>query len=110
MVSKTFNKLSFNEVDYGYALLRQITNSIKKDDLDRDIFVKLHRDYPYSKRGKVHYYNQLYKDEVSRLIIKRAYIKLEVEQEMSSFFEVLKKYSDNFFVCDFSKLNYFFLK
>ena len=93
--------LDREEVNYAYTLFRQLVNTIDKNTIDRDIFLKLHRDLPYSKRGNVHYINNLYKDEVSRLTIKNSYIRLETEQLNSSFFEVLKKYSNNFFVCDF---------
>ncbi len=101
--------LDREEVNYAYTLFRQLVNTIDKNTMDRDIFLKLHRDIPYSKRGNVHYINNLYKDEVSRLTIKNSYIRLETEQLNSSFFEVLKKYSSNYFVCDFKNYNYFFL-
>lgn len=101
--------LDREEVNYAYTLFRQLVNTIDKNTIDRDIFLKLHRDIPYSKRGNVHYINNLYKDEVSRLTIKKSYIRLETEQLNSSFFEVLKKYSSNYFVCDFKNYNYFFL-
>ena len=101
--------LDREDVNYAYTLFRQLVNTIDKNTIDRDIFLKLHRDIPYSKRGNVHYINNLYKDEVSRLTIKNSYIRLETEQLNSSFFEVLKKYSSNYFVCDFKNYNYFFL-
>lgn len=101
--------LDREEVNYAYTLFRQLVNTIDKNTIDRDIFLKLHRDIPYSKRGNVHYINNLYKDEVSRLTIKKSYIRLETEQLNSSFFGVLKKYSSNYFVCDFKNYNYFFL-
>ena len=101
--------LDREEVNYAYTLFRQLVNTIDKNTIDRDIFLKLHSDIPYSKRGNVHYINNLYKDEVSRLTIKKSYIRLETEQLNSSFFEVLKKYSSNYFVCDFKNYNYFFL-
>lgn len=101
--------LDREEVNYAYTLFRQLVNTIDKNTIDRDIFLKLHRDIPYSKRGNVHYINNLYKDAVSRLTIKKSYIRLETEQLNSSFFEVLKKYSSNYFVCDFKNYNYFFL-
>lgn len=108
-ILRSIYRLSFDEVEYGYTLLRQITKPIKKEDLDRDIFVKLHREYPYSKRDGIHYYNQLYKNEISRLTIKKTYMKLEVEQETSSFFDILKKFSNNYFVCDFKNKDFFFV-
>ena len=98
-----------NQVEYGYELLRQIINPINKEVIDRDIFVKLHRDYPYSKKNNIHYYNELYTDEVSRLYVKRCYIKLEVDNSTSSFFNILKVFSNNYFACDFASLRYFFL-
>lgn len=101
--------LDKEEVNYAYTLFRQLTNVIDKNVIDRDIFLKCHKDIPYSKRGNIHYINNLYKDEVSRLTIRKSYIKLEAEQLNSSFFELLKKYSNNFFVCDFKNQNYYFL-
>ena len=88
--------LDKEEVNYAYTLFRQLTNVIDKNMVDRDIFLKCHKDIPYSKRGNTHYINNLYKDEVSRLTIRKSYIKLETEQLNSSFFELLKKYSNNF--------------
>ena len=108
-VLKNIYKLNNKEVEYGYQLLKQITNPIKKEDLDRDLYVKLHREYPYSKKNNIHYYNQLYKNEISRLKVKNTYIKLETEQKESSFFNILKNYSSNYFVCDFEIPNYFYL-
>ena len=101
--------LDKEEVNYAYTLFKQLINGIDKNTIDRDIFLKFHRDIPYSKRGNVHYINNLYKDEVSRLIVKRSYIRLETEQLNSSFFDILKKYSNNYFVCDFKNYSYFFL-
>ena len=64
---------------------------------------------PYSKRGEIHYMNNLYKDEISKLIVKNKYIKIETETNFSSFFEILSNYDNNFFVCDFDYLDFFFI-
>lgn len=101
--------LDREEVQYGYNLFHQLTQIIPKEKIDRDIFLKLHQDIPYSKRGEVHYINNLYRDEISRLVIKRSYIRLEVEQKHSSFFSILKSYSANYFICEFQKQEFFFL-
>lgn len=108
-ILKSVYTLSKDEVDYGYNLLKQLTNPLDKEVLDRDLFVKLHREYPYSKRDGIHYYNQLYKEEISRLVIKNSYMKLETEHDTSSFFKILGNYSKNLFACDFNKTNFFFL-
>ena len=57
----------------------------------------------------MHIINNLYKNEISRLTIKTSYIKLELEQEFSSFFSYLNNYSKCFFACDFHNHNFFFL-
>ena len=94
---------------YGYNLFSQLTNGINKRQLDQKIFIELHQEIPYSKRNQIHYINNLYKNEISRLEIKRTYIKLEIEQEQSTFFKILENYSSNLFACDFSKQDYFFI-
>lgn len=101
--------LNNEEVEYGYNLFVQLIKPIKKDNIDRKIFLDLHQDIPYSKRGNIHYINNLYKDEISRLIVKKSYIRLETEQINSSFFEILKSFSNDFFVCCFKSQEYFFL-
>ena len=101
--------LDKTEVEYGYNLFSQLVNVINKPVLDREIFIKFHQDIPYSKRGDIHYFNNLYRDEVSRLIVKNSYMRLEIEQKTSSFFEILKDFSDSYFVCCFEKHEFFFL-
>ncbi len=101
--------LEREEVEFGYSLFKQIINPIPKKKIDRDIFLKYHQDIPYSKRENVHYINNLYRGEVSRMIVKNSYIKVEIEQEKTSFFDILSKYSNNYFVCDFKNFDFFFL-
>ena len=72
--------LERDEVEYGYHLFKQLIYPIDKSTVDRYLFLKLHQDIPYSKRGNTHYYNNLYRDEISRLIVKKSYIKIEAEQ------------------------------
>lgn len=108
-ILKQLYYLDKSELIYGYNLFSQITHSINKSKLDQKIYIELHQEIPYSKRGQIHYINNLYKDEISRLEIKRTYIKLETEQNASSFFKVLEKHSKNFFACDFTKQDYFFI-
>jgi len=108
-ILKQIYYLEKEDVQYGFNLFNQLINKIEKELLDRFIFLKLHQSMPYSKRGSTHYMNNLYKDEISRLIVKKSYIKLEAEQPTSSFFKTLENYYKNYFVCDFENQNYFFL-
>ncbi len=108
-ILKAIYYLKKEEVGYGYNLFTSLSLSIDKEELDRDIFIKLHRKVPYLKRKDRHIYNDLYKDEVSTLIVKKSYIKLILEQDYSFFFSFLSNYSKNLFCCDFKNKEFFFI-
>lgn len=108
-ILKQIYYLDKDDLTFGYNLFSQLTNPINKTEIDRKLFLQFHQDIPYSKKENVHYINNLYKDEISRLIVKRSYIRLESEQNFSTFFSILKNFSDNFFVCNFTNSDYFFL-
>lgn len=101
--------LDKEEVDYGYNLFKQIIIPINKKELDKKIFIKYHRDIPYTKQKDIHILNNLYKNEVSRLKVNNYYIKLEVDQNFSSFYNYLIEEYDNLFVCSFKNIDFFFL-
>ena len=61
--------LNKEEVEYGYNIFNQLTNPLEKNKIDRDLFIKFHRDIPYSKRKNIHYINNLYRNEISRLVV-----------------------------------------
>lgn len=108
-ILKSIYYLDRTEVDYGYNLFNQLIIPFDNNSLDRKIFIKFHQDIPYSKRKNIHYINNLYRNEVSRLIINKSYIKLEIEQNFSTFFKILNTELDNLFVCSFKKVDFFFL-
>ena len=97
------------EVDYAYTLFDQLVNNIDAEKMDREIFIKYHKYIPYSKHNKIHLINNLYKNEISRMIIKNSYIKIELDSTNTSWFDVIKNYSSSFFACDFKNNDYFFL-
>ena len=101
--------LDREEVDYGYNLFKQLTLPIDKNKIDRELFIKFHQDIPYSKRNDVHYINNLYKNEISRLSISNSYFRLELDQSFSTFFKILKEEDNNLFACSFKNTDFFFL-
>lgn len=101
--------LDKEEVTYGYNLFNQLIVPFQKNKLDRELYINLHQNIPYSKRKDVHYINDLYKDEVSRLTINNFYLKLELDQSYSSFFSLINSKFTNLFVCNFKNIDYFFL-
>ena len=108
-ILKGLYNYSYDDVEMGFNLFNQLTNKIEKDLVDRYLFVKLHRYFPYSKKNNIHYINNLYKDEVSRLCVKNSYISVECDQITSSFFKILSEYYGDFFVCEFKYGDYFFV-
>ncbi len=109
-ILKNIYYLEKEEVDYGYNLFNQLITPINKSKLDRNIFLKFHQDIPYSKRKDTHYINNLYRNEISRLTVNNSYLKLEVEQNFSSFFKILDDELDNLFACSFKKVDFFFIE
>lgn len=108
-ILRTIFYLDKEEVEYGYNLFTQLIIPFKKKDLDKELFIQLHQDIPYSKRGNIHYINNLYLNEISRLSVGNYYLKLELEQPFSSFFDILNKKNSNLFVCCFKNTDFFFL-
>ena len=106
---KNIYYLEKNEVDYGYNLFNQLIVPLNKNELDRNLFLRFHQDIPYSKRNNTHYINNLYRNEISRLTINNYYLKLEVEQNFSSFFSILDSELEDLFVCSFKYTDFFFL-
>ena len=108
-ILKNIYYLDKEEVEYGYNIFNQLTEKVEKNKVDRDIFIKFHKSIPYTKRKDIHYINNLYRNEISRLVVNNSYLKLELEQNFSTFFDILKEEIDNLFVCSFKKCDFFFL-
>lgn len=109
-ILKTIYYMDKESVEYGYNLFNQLINTLDKIKLDRDLYIEMHQDIPYTKSGDIHIINNLYKDEVSRLRINNFYMKLELEQDYSSFYNYLNKKESNLFICNFKRTDFFFLK
>lgn len=98
-----------HEMSYGFNLFQQLTDKIDKNKLDREIYIKYHDEMVYSKNHDEHIINNLYKDEISILIIKSAYILINANRNYSSFFTILESLGDEYFVCDFVSQDYFWI-
>ena len=97
------------DVEYGFNMFKQLTNKINKEKLDSDIFIKLHTKMTYIKKGNNHIINNLYKDEISALKVKKSYILINSNKSYTEFFNILVNQNRNYFVCDFINKDYFFL-
>ena len=97
------------DLEYGFNMFKQLANRIDKDEVDKNIFLKLHNKMTYVKKGDNHIINNLYKDEVSVLKVKYSYILINTNKSYTDFFNTLALDNRNYFVCDFINNDYFFL-
>ncbi len=97
------------DINYGFSIFRQITNTIKVDMLNNNLYIKLHKDLVYSKINNEHIINDLYNDEVSILKIKKSHLLLESNKSYSSFFKILYEDNPDYFICDFKEKDFFFI-
>ena len=97
------------EMDYGISLFHQLTEKIDKQKINRAIYIQYHNEMVYSKNGAEHIINNLYKDEISILTIKSSYILVTANHNYSSFFSIIQSFGEDFFVCDFTYQDYFWL-
>ena len=97
------------DLEYGFNMFKQLANRIDKDEVDKNIFLKLHNKMTYVKKKDNHIINNLYKDEVSALKVKYSYILINTNKSYTEFFNVLALDNRNYFVCDFINNDYFFL-
>lgn len=95
---------------YGFTMFNQLVDKIEKEELDRKIYVKYHREVSYSKQKNEHIINNFYHDEISVLTVKNSYILINTNRNTSSFFKILSNYSRNYFACDFINHDYFWIK
>ena len=108
-IFKQIYYLDIDDVSYAKTILKQLTEKIDKGEIDKHLFIKLHKNIPYSKKGNIHILNNLYTEEVSRLIVKNSYMKIESDINTSSFFNELGVIGNRFFVCDFTYNDFFFI-
>ncbi len=101
---------SLNDTDLSYAktLFNQLINNFDKYNLDQYLFIKFHKDYEYSKKGEIHCINNLYKNEISKMIIKNKFIRIVCDANYSSFIPILAHKNKNLFICDFENTDFFF--
>lgn len=97
------------DLEYGFNMFKQLANRIDKEELDKNIFLKLHNKMTYVKKKDNHIINNLYKDEVSALKVKYSYILINTNKSYTDFFNTLALDNRNYFVCDFINNDYFFL-
>ena len=108
-ILESIYKMNKDDITYGYNLFKQICVKVDNLELSNKLYLKMHNDPIYTKLDNEHIINNLYKDEVSILNIKKSHIVLDCNNSYSSFFIFLNKYNKNYFICDFNEHDFFFL-
>ena len=108
-ILESIYRMKEDEFTYGYNLFKQICISIDNLELNNKLYLTMHSDLVYTKIDNEHIINNLYKDEVSILKIKKSHMVLDSNNSYSSFFNFLSKYNKNYFICDFNEGDFFFL-
>ena len=109
-ILKSIYGMKDEEITYAYHLFKQICKGIDNLEINNKLYIQMHNDLVYTKIGNEHIINNLYKDEVSILKIKKSHMLLDSNSSYSSFFKFLNSNNKNYFICDFKTNDYFFLK
>lgn len=109
-ILKSIYGMKDEEITYAYHLFKQICKGIDYLEINNKLYLQMHNDLVYTKIGNEHIINNLYKDEVSILKIKKSHMLLDSNSSYSSFFKFLNSNNKNYFICDFKTNDYFFLK
>ena len=98
-----------NDLDFANTVFKQVANKYNKELLDLKIYIKLHNKMKYLKRKEEHIINDLFKNEISIMKVKKGYIIINSNKNISEFFFIVNYFYKNCFVCDFVNQDYFYL-
>lgn len=87
----------------------QLINHINKRDLNEYIYTRYKDQVSYFFYDNCHIIENIYNNEITKLIINNTFIKIISNVDYPSFFDILDSYFDNIFICDFDNYDYFWL-
>ena len=96
-------------MNLGYRLFEQIAVSFNKDHVNEYIYSKHCGELSYSRNDNRHVINNLYFDEISKVIVYNSHIKIKSNINYPTFIDTLREFEKNIFVCDFINKDYFWL-
>ena len=99
-----------NDLNYSNSIFRQISNKYNKEFLDLKIYLKMHNKMRYLKRNEDHIINDIWKNEISIMKIKKSYIIINSNNNFTEFFNIINYYYKDCLVCDFINQSYFYLR
>lgn len=106
---KIFEEIYYSK-DYDniktFRVMEEVSVPFNKIMLNEYIYFEYKLKYGYKRRDNVHILNT---DEKTTLRINNYNIKIETDSNYSIFFDDIKSYNTNLFVCDFENKDYFWL-
>lgn len=106
---KIFEEIYYSK-DYDniktFRVMEEVAIPFNKIMLNEYIYYEYKLKYGYKRKDNVHILNT---DEKTTLRINNYNIKIETDSNYSIFFDDIKSYNPNLFVCDFDNKDYFWL-
>ncbi len=106
---KIFEEIYYSK-DYDniktFRVMEEVALPFNKIMLNEYIYYEYKLKYGYKRRDNIHILNT---DEKTTLRINNYNIKIETDSNYSTFFDDIKSYNSNLFVCDFDNKDYFWL-
>ncbi len=97
-----------DNLNYANSLFRKITNKFNKEYLDLKIYINMHYKMRYSKKYDNHIINDIFKNEISIMKIKKSYIIINSNKKNTEFLKILNYFYKECLVYDFINQEYFF--
>jgi hypothetical protein len=101
--------LKNNDIILGYRIFEQIALPFNKNNVNDFIYSKHCGELSYSRDMNRHIINNLYFDEMTKLIVYNSHIKIKSNINYPTFIETLREFNENIFICDFVNKDYFWL-
>lgn len=97
-------KGQLNNINYNYVVFNDLVKTINKNYINTKLNEQYHDSLIYTRFNNKHTYNDYFLKESSELYVYNKYIKIVSNKNYPTF---LKLFSNNYFVCDFDNLDYF---
>ena len=102
-------RLKNNDIVLGYRLLEQVTRPFGTRKTNNYIYQRHYDELAYSKMDDGHMIKNLYSEEITFLKVFNSHVRIKTNCDYSSFFNSIKQYDKNIFVCDFDNDDYFWI-
>ncbi len=101
--------LKNNDIVLGYRILEQVTTPFNAKKTNKFLYSRHYDELSYSKDESIHIIKNLYSEEITLLKVFNSHVRIRSNANYSSFFNSIRQYSRNIFVCDFVNKDYFWI-